>query len=309
MSVRELVMLGTGAEVPTKRRNLFGLLVRWDDEGVLVDPAEGTQRQMIFADVTATSLSRVFISHFAADHCLGLAGICQRISLDRVPHAIEVAFPAGGRAHFDRLRKASVYHAAARLEAMPLEASGVFADLSERQLLADRVDEQGDVWGLRLQERDRRTMLPDALRAAGVFGPVIKELQQQGQVEVGGKVVHLDDVSVPRPGQAVAYLPACRPGPAARRIAESAAILVCRGVRRNGAGVEGDPSTPAMTAREVAELATEAGVAELVLAGFAPDLDDPAELRAQVAEHFPAVRTVEDGDRIPIPRPPKPKAA
>lgn len=309
MSVRELVMLGTGADVPTKRRNLHGLLIRWDDEGVLVDPAEGTQRQMIFSDVTATSLTRVFISQFAADHCLGLAGICQRISLDRVPHAIEVAFPASGRVYYDRLRKASVYHAAARLEPVPLEAAGVFADRADLQISAAPVargeTEDDDIWGFRLQERDRRTMLPDALREAGVFGPTIKTLQREGQVEVEGRVVRLDDVSVPRPGQAVAYLPPCRPSDAAIALARDAAVLVCRNVRleaeREDAGRRGE-----MTTGEVARLASEAGVGQLVLTGFLPGVDDAAAHRDEVATIFDRVRAAQDGDRFPIPRPRKP---
>ena len=311
MSVRELVMLGTGADVPTKRRNLHGLLIRWDDEGILVDPAEGTQRQMIFADVTATSLTRVFISQFAADHCLGLAGVCQRISLDRVPHAIEVAFPAAGRVYYDRLRKASVYHAAARLEPVPLTASGTFADLADRQLIAAPVHrgerEDSDVWGFRLQERDRRTMLPDALREAGVTGPTIKVLQREGQVEVEGRVVRLEDVSVHRPGQAIAYLPPCRPSDVAVELARGAAVLVCRNVRLEAERTDAERRGE-MTALEAALIASDAGVGQLVLTGFLPHVDDPAAHRDEAAAHFDPVRVAEDGDRVPVPRPRKPRA-
>lgn len=307
MSVRELVMLGTGADVPTKRRNLHGLLIRWDDEGVLVDPAEGTQRQMIYADVTATSLTRVFISQFVADACLGLAGICQRISLDRVPHSIQVAFPASGRVFYERLRKASVYHAAARLDPLPLDRSGVFADHPERQLLAAPVAPGGDGWGFRLQERDRRTMLPEALREAGVHGRAIKQLQQEGELRVEGRAVRLEDVSVPRPGQAVAYLPPCRPGPEAVELARHATILVCRGARL--ASESTDLGSGVMTAAEAGRLAAEAGVKELLLTGFGPDVDDPRGHADEAAAHFSNVRAAEDGDRIPVPRPKKPTRA
>lgn len=311
MSVRELVMLGTGADVPTKHRNLHGLLIRWDDEGILVDPAEGTQRQMIFADVTATSMTRVFISQFAADHCLGLAGICQRISLDRVPHAIQVAFPASGRVYYERLRKASVYHAAARLDPVPLDVAGSFAERADLQLRAAPVrggaSDDDVAWGLRLQERDRRTMLPDALREAGVFGPTIKALQRDGQVEVNGRVVRLDDVSVPRPGQAVAYLPPCRPSEAALELARGAAVLVCRNVRREDER-ESARERGEMVTTEAGQLAAQAGAGQLVLTGFLPDVDDPIRHCEEAAQAFESVTAANDGDRIPIPRPRKPGA-
>lgn len=48
---RELVVLGTASQAPTRRRNQNGYLLRWDDQGFLFDPGEGTQRQLLFAGV------------------------------------------------------------------------------------------------------------------------------------------------------------------------------------------------------------------------------------------------------------------
>jgi ribonuclease Z len=115
MSARELVVLGTSSQVPTRYRNHNGYLLRWDAHGILFDPGEGTQRQMTFANVTATAINRICVTHFHGDHCLGLAGITQRISLDGVPHEVPVHFPASGRKYFDRLRHASIFLDQARL--------------------------------------------------------------------------------------------------------------------------------------------------------------------------------------------------
>lgn len=49
--MRELVVLGTSSQVPTRYRNHNGYLLRWDAEGLLFDPGEGTQRQMLLAGV------------------------------------------------------------------------------------------------------------------------------------------------------------------------------------------------------------------------------------------------------------------
>ena len=68
MSARELVVLGTASQVPTRYGNHNGYLLRWDGEGFLFDPGEGTQRQMIYADVAARSVTRVCITHFHGDH-------------------------------------------------------------------------------------------------------------------------------------------------------------------------------------------------------------------------------------------------
>jgi ribonuclease Z len=44
VSLRELVVLGTASQAPTRARNHNAYLLRWDGEGFLVDPGEGTQR-------------------------------------------------------------------------------------------------------------------------------------------------------------------------------------------------------------------------------------------------------------------------
>jgi ribonuclease Z len=102
MSDRKLIILGTASQVPGRTRNQNGYLLRFDDEGFLFDPGEGTQRQMIVSGVSASEITKIFISHFHGDHCLGLAGIIQRISLDKVPHEVEVYYPASGCKFFPK---------------------------------------------------------------------------------------------------------------------------------------------------------------------------------------------------------------
>ncbi|MEP6923654.1 MAG: MBL fold metallo-hydrolase, partial [Pyrinomonadaceae bacterium] len=84
MSIRKFVALGTASQVPTRERNHNGYFLRWDEHGFLFDPGEGTQRQMTLAGVSASEITKIFITHFHGDHCLGLPGVMQRLSLDRV---------------------------------------------------------------------------------------------------------------------------------------------------------------------------------------------------------------------------------
>src|ERR671928_1287699 len=100
--MRELVVLGTASQAPTRSRNHNGYLLRWDGDGFLFDPGEGTQRQMLLAGVPSSAVTRILVTHFHGDHSLGLPGVLQRLSLDRVPHPVPVHFPASGQRRFDR---------------------------------------------------------------------------------------------------------------------------------------------------------------------------------------------------------------
>ncbi|SHN55307.1 Metallo-beta-lactamase superfamily protein [Geodermatophilus obscurus] len=71
MSARELVVLGTASQAPTRTRNHNGHLLRWDGAGFLFDPGEGTQRQLLLAGVPSSAVTRLCVSHFHGDHCPG----------------------------------------------------------------------------------------------------------------------------------------------------------------------------------------------------------------------------------------------
>jgi len=75
VSHRELVVLGTASQVPTQRRNHNGYLLQWDGDGLLFDPGEGTQRQMLLAGVSASQITRICLTHLHGDHCLGVPGV------------------------------------------------------------------------------------------------------------------------------------------------------------------------------------------------------------------------------------------
>ena len=167
MPNRELVVLGTASQAPTRSRNHNGYLLRWDTEGLLFDPGEGTQRQMLFAGVTASHITRICITHFHGDHCLGLPGVLQRMALDRVPHVVEAYYPAQSQAVFDRLRHAALFRDVLNLRECPVGQAGPVASTPAFRLEARPLSHSVPTFGYRLEEPDGRRMLP---RAAGQAG-------------------------------------------------------------------------------------------------------------------------------------------
>ncbi|GAM49082.1 ribonuclease Z [Nocardia seriolae] len=196
VSQRELVILGTASQVPTKQRNHNGYLLRWDREGLLFDPGEGTQRQMSFAGVAASGITRICITHFHGDHCFGLPGVLGRISLDGALHPVDVYFPASGEVFYERLIDSSAHNRQVELEPHPIGENGELpppgADFTLR---AARLSHPVETFGYRLDEPDSRRFVPERLRELGLSGPVVGELQRRGEVRVGDRTVTLDEVS------------------------------------------------------------------------------------------------------------------
>lgn len=304
MSRRELVVLGTASQVPTRTRNHNGYVLFWDDEAVLFDPGEGTQRQMLRAGVSATDLTRIAITHLHGDHSLGLAGVVQRISLDGVPHTVPVSFPASGATWVDHLLDATSYHHRADLALQPLSDDGVVPPVRAEPgfvLRAERLDHGVEAFGYRLDEPAGRRMVPELLAAAGIHGPTVGLLQREGVVEVGAGTIGLEDVSVVRPGQSFAFVMDTRLCDAVFSLARGVDLLVIEATfldrDRDLAHAFGH-----LTALQAATVAAECGVRSLVLTHFSQRYQVPAEFWAEARTVFDGELTVaEDLDRVQVP--------
>ncbi|MDT0377483.1 ribonuclease Z [Streptomyces sp. DSM 42041] len=301
MSVRELVVLGTASQVPTRHRNHNGYLLRWDGEGLLFDPGEGTQRQMLYAGVAAHDVDRICVTHFHGDHSLGLAGVLQRINLDRVPHPVTAHYPASGAHFFDRLRHATAYRETVplRTEPVPDAEQAVLYESAAYTLTAHRLSHPVEAYGYRLAEPDGRRMLPERLRAHGITGPDVGRLRRDGSL----RGVTLEEVSAPRPGQRFAFVMDTRLCDGVYALAEGCDMLVIESTFLDEdtalAGEYGH-----LTAGQAGRVAAESGVRHLVLTHFSQRYPDPAAFAAQArAAGFDGeLTTARDLDRVPLPR-------
>jgi ribonuclease Z len=296
-----LVVLGTASQVPTRDRNHNGYLLRWDDEGLLFDPGDGTQRQMTRAGVSVTGVTRICITHFHGDHCLGLPGVVQRLSLDQVDHAVRAYFPASGSDFFARLRYASAFYDVAQIVEEPVTDDGVVAAGEFGTLSASKLDHPVDTYGYRLVEPDGRRMLPDLLARYGIFGVDVGALIREGYLEVSGRVVTVDEVSEVRRGQRFAFVMDTRLCDAVYALAEGADLLVIEATYLD-ADADLAAANAHLTAAQAARLAAECGVRRLVLTHFSQRYDDLTAFAHEAAAHFDGDLVVaRDLDRVPMP--------
>ena len=77
----DVVFLGTAGSMPTARRGPSATLVRRGGERLLIDCGEGTQRQLLRSDLGLVDLQEIFLTHFHADHFLGLPGMLKTFGL------------------------------------------------------------------------------------------------------------------------------------------------------------------------------------------------------------------------------------
>jgi ribonuclease Z len=303
VSLRELVALGTSSQVPTRHRNHNGYLLRWDGEGFLFDPGEGTQRQFIYANVPVTAVTKIFITHFHGDHSLGLAGITQRLSLDRCPHPVEVYFPASGQAYYDRLTRASIFHRAVDLVPRPVSGKGGVVFQNDTYTIeAHPLKHSVDVYGYRIKERDGRRFVKEKLDELGVKGPAVGALERDGKIEVDGKTVRIEDVTTNREGTAFGFVMDTRPCDGAQALAASTDLLVVESTY----GREDQELAREhyhLTAEEAASIARGADArGQLVLTHFSQRYKSVKPLVEEARAIYPRCTAVRDLDHIELVR-------
>lgn len=300
MSERRLFVLGTSSQVPTRYRNHNGYLLDWEGRGILFDPGEGIQRQMLLAGLPASRIHHICITHFHGDHCLGLAGIIQRLSLDRVTRPIQVYYPASGQVYLDRLRQASIFVDVTQLVLVPITTPGILYCDERFQIETEPLDHTVESWGFRLREHDRRRLMPDRLTSLGLEGAAIGRLQREGLFEQEGRRITLEQVSEPLPGQSFAFVMDTRTCEGALSLARRADMLVCEATYLSSESREASEYGH-MTATQAAVIARDAGVDQLVLTHFSQRYETLDPFLEEAGQIHHNVCVARDGDVFSLP--------
>lgn len=299
MSERRFTALGTASQVPTRKRNHNGYFLRWDDEGFLFDPGEGTQRQATLAGVSATDITKICITHFHGDHCLGLPGILQRLSLDGVKRATEVFYPGSGQRFFDNLQDASIYQRRATIVPRPITGPGQLFASPTLRLSTARLQHSVESWGFRLVEPDSRRINSAAVAELGIGGPLVGRLKAEGSLQHRGKTIQLDDVSTFKRGGSFAFIMDTSLCPAAFELAAGVDVLVAESTymadHQQEARQRGHMSTI-----DAATLARDAGADLLVLTHFSQRYPEATDFAAEATPIHPRTVALGDGDSIDI---------
>jgi ribonuclease Z len=301
MSIRDLVILGTSSQQPTRHRNHSAYLFRWNNEGLLFDPGEGTQRQFIFADIAPPVVTRIFVSHFHGDHCLGLGSILMRLNLDKVTHHIHCYYPASGKKYFDRLRYGTIYHETIQVIEHPVEFSGIVHADDNFQIEAIFLEHGVENIGWRVTERDSRKFDRKKLEEFGVVGPLVTKLEQEKKLEINSKVVTLDDVSTIRKGESISVVIDTRICQEAIDIAKGARILLAESTY-----LEPEKELARkhfhLTAKDAATIAVKANAEQLVLTHFSARYLNAKVFEDEARTVFANSYAAEDFKRFPFPK-------
>lgn len=221
-----VTFLGTGGSVPSARRSTASVLVSRGGERLLFDCGEGTQRQMQ-RSLGLVQVDEIYLTHFHADHVLGLPGLLKTYDLTDRQVPLKVYGPRGLADLFQvfapflgRLGYTLDLIEVAKTDAIPHDGY---------EIQPFEVAHGGRALGYALVEHQRPGRFdPDAAAAAGVpEGPAYAALQRGETVEGKAGPVAPDRVmGESRPGRTIVITGDTAPSPATVSAAADADLLI-----------------------------------------------------------------------------------
>jgi ribonuclease Z len=299
----DVVFIGTAGSMPTAQRAPSATLVRRGGERLLFDCAEGTQRQLLRSDIGLVDLPEIFVTHFHADHFLGLPGMLKTFALRGRELPLTIYGPRGLAELMGSLRRI-FGRLSYPYEIVELRAGDVLArDEYELRVIAVRHGVSAIGFALVEYERPGRFDVATADLLGVPHGPERGLLQRGEPVTLAnGSVVMPEAVLGPaRPGRKLVLSGDTAPVQSVVDAAVGADLLVHEATFCEDEA-ERARETEHSTAAEAARVGRDAGVKLLALTHLSSRYSG-GDVEREAREIFPDTVVPRDFDVVELPFP------
>jgi ribonuclease Z len=298
-----IVFLGTSAAVPTATRGLSSAVITRGRELLIFDAGEGMQQNFIKSGLGINKKLKIFITHMHADHCLGVLGLLQTLSLLGREAPVDIFGPP----KFARFVKANMnilsFGLIFEVRVIPIEKEGMV--VKERDYLVSCCNAQhiSPTYAFCVIEQERAGIFNiEKIKKLGIpEGHLYKRLQSGEDVTYGGKHILSTHVTGPkRPGRKVGISADTRPTNKLRDFFRNCDLLVFDSTYSQNQWQKAKDRMHS-TASEAAILAQAAGAKKLLLTHFSARYADTMELVNEARAFHNNVEAAEDMRIVEIP--------
>ncbi|KGP73329.1 ribonuclease Z [Pontibacillus yanchengensis] len=301
-----LYFLGTGAGVPSKKRNVTSIALQMLQERGstwLFDCGEATQHQILHTNIRPRRIEKIFITHLHGDHIFGLPGFLGSRSFQGGDSTLTIYGPKGIQAYVETALAISGTNLTYGLEFYEVEEGIIYED-DYCTVTCYKLDHVITSFGYCIQEHDKPgELLVDKLRAQGVPpGPIYQQIKENPVVTFEGNVLHREDyLGEQKSGRKVCILGDTRYMNKLKDFVKDADVLVHEATFSKN---ETDLAYNYFhsTTQQAAQLASDANVKELILTHISSRYqdDDLEELVNEAREQFANTKIATDFSQFPV---------
>lgn len=291
--------IGTSSAVPTRKRSLPANMINYNGERILFDCGEGAQRRMMMDKLGMMKISRIFITHWHADHFSGLLGLIQTLEMEGREEPLYIYGPPRTEEFTERILDTGYFQRSYDIFAEDLvEGENIVGDGYEVRPF--EVDHSVNAFGYVFEEEDNVKANKQKMEELGLgSSPKIGELKSGETIEWGGETIEPEDVVEKVPGRKVVYSGDTAKSQNLIEHAEDADLLIHESTVMHDMIEDRHGHT---SAKQAAEIAEEAGVEKLVLTHFSRRYrgGKEDELLEEAREVFENTELGEDGKKFEI---------
>lgn len=291
----KLVFLGTSAAQPTEDRGLSCICLEREGEILMFDAGEGAQMSYLKSGLGWNKKMKIFVTHLHGDHCIGILGLLQTMTLQHRTEPVEIYGPDGIEQFIGENIKILQFGLSfpvmitATSPGLVCEEKGyyVYAQKAEHSVLA---------FSYRFEEKDKpgKFNRDEAIRLGIPEGPLWHELQLGKEVKVGGNVFKPSQVvGEKRSGKKIGISGDTRPTKLLEEFFKNCDYLSfdCTfSDKLRDKAIETNHST----AKEAATIAKNANVSNLILTHFSARYKDEEELVREARQIHGSVIAAKD---------------
>jgi len=283
----EITFLGTGSGPPAKDRSHSAIYLHYDKHNMLFDCGEGTQRQMIIAKgISFMKIDHVFITHWHADHWIGLIGLLYTINLEGRKRTLYIHGPDAERFIGDIL---DLDYWGTGFQVIPKSVpfggnrEVKVYETDDFEIIATPTKHSVPSVAYAFRERDRVNL--DIKKAEKLFGlkqgRLAGQLKEKGEITFRGKKIRIEDVGIRKPGMKVVYSGDTEPCENIVKLSKDADLLI-----HDSTFMEKKDEMMHSGVREAADLAKKANVRNLILTHFSRRYNNVKEFEDEAKKIF-----------------------
>ena len=298
-----MIFLGTSSAAPTPERGLSSLAIMRDGELLLFDAGEGMQRNFIKAGLGMNRKMKVFVTHMHSDHCVGLLGLLQTMSLQGRERRLDIYGQPKLKEFLLENMRIINFGLTFDVAIHTIEEEGIVVQEKDYRVTCCTAKHSVPALSFRIDELDRPGEFNVKLvKKLGVpEGELYGQLQHGHDIKHKGKIIRSADVvGVPRPGRKIGISGDTRPTEKLARFFSGCDVLVFESTYSHDKLAKA-LETSHSTATEAAKLAKKAGAKKLFLTHFSARYDGTAELVKEAAAIHRNVEAAEDMKAVDIP--------
>jgi len=282
-----IIFLGTASMFPTKERNHVANLLIYEEEKILIDCGENTQRQLRLADVSPTKITRILITHLHSDHIAGLPGLLSSLVNSNYTKTLKIYGPNGIKYLINQIIKLFLRKDHnLKIEINEISSKKDFVKTSKFTISSKLLSHSVSCLGYSFKENDKRKINLNYTKKFNLTKhPLLGDLQKGKTISFEGHKISPSKATTLIPGKKITFILDTKYCQTAIDLAKDSDLLISESSFDSSLETEAN-AYKHLTSKQAATIAKKSNSKRLILTHFSQRYKSTKKLEAEAKGIF-----------------------